>query len=64
MGVFDFDGVAMREAPEGAVPECPKCGAQLDRVWTVSKGAGFWGKETILMCPHCKVLLGFSTYRR
>ena len=62
MGIFNFAGVKMVDAPVGAIPKCPKCEKDLDEIWMKFKGTGFVKKEQIIMCPHCKSFLGFGLF--
>ena len=60
MGLLGFEGVRIDYAPDEAVPRCPKCEADLDTLWLKTKGAGIFSQMQIVMCPHCRTLLGFS----
>ncbi|HNU50215.1 MAG TPA: hypothetical protein PKJ98_04770 [Verrucomicrobiota bacterium] len=62
MATFKFQGIKIEEAPETAVPKCPKCEKRLDTVWIKTKGLGFVEQKQILMCPYCESLLGYGTY--
>ena len=58
----EFDGVMVEEAPEGTVPKCPYCNTLLDKVWIKKKGVGVLEQKQIIMCPHCKALLGYGVF--
>ena len=60
MGIFSFDNVKIEEAPKDVVPKCPKCDTELDTVWIKFKGTGIIEQKQIIMCPHCRALLGFG----
>ena len=62
MGVFNFAGVKVVEAPAGEVPKCPKCEQNLDTVWAKTKGTGMVTQTQIAMCPHCEAFLGFAAF--
>jgi hypothetical protein len=62
VGVFNFAGVKVADAPPSAIPKCPKCEKDLDEIWVKSKGTGFVKKEQILMCPYCRIFLGFGSF--
>ena len=40
MGVFSFEGVEIKEAPEDVTPRCPKCEEKLTEIWIKTKGIG------------------------
>lgn len=62
MGVFRFEGVTLVEAPTDAVPACPKCEKDLNKLWVKAKGTGLIQQQQIILCPHCKTFLGFGTF--
>jgi hypothetical protein len=62
MGIFNFAGIKILEAPVEAIPKCPKCEEDLKEIWIKSKGTGFVKREEIIMCPHCKSFLGFGSF--
>ena len=63
MPVFRFEGLELEEAPESAIPICPSCKAELRRVWFKAKGISGISQKQILMCPHCRALLGYGMER-
>ena len=63
MPVFGFEGVELDAAPKDAVPHCPECRRLLDRVW-VKEQSVLGSGQRILMCPHCRVWLGYATTRK
>ncbi len=56
--------VKIEEAPDEAVPRCPHCQADLSVVWVKIKGFGLIEQQKILMCPHCRAVLGYGTLGR
>ena len=60
MSLKNFDGMVVKEAPEEAIPKCPFCNKQLDKVWIKKKGIGILEQKQIIMCPYCKALLGYG----
>ena len=63
MPVFRFEGVEIDAAPDTAIPICPSCKAELQRIWVKGKGVGGLSKQQILMCPHCRAFLGYGMER-
>lgn len=59
-----IQNVVIEEAPADALPKCPGCKKDLDRIWTKSEGLGFKGQKEILMCPYCQTFLGYSAWKR
>ena len=50
--------IEYQEAPEDAIPLCPSCKQELDVIWVVEKGIFYI--TAVVMCPHCRTLLGFN----
>ncbi len=62
MGVFNFEGVEIKEAPKSVIPKCPKCEEKLTEIWIKTKGIGIVEQKQIIMCPKCESFLGFGTF--
>jgi hypothetical protein len=62
MGLFNFDGMELEDAPEDVVPRCPGCQQALTRIWVKSQAVAGSGQR-VLLCPHCHVWLGYATTR-
>jgi len=62
MGIFNFAGIDIKDAPADDIPKCPKCEKDLDEIWMKSKRTVFVSQQQILMCPHCKSFLGFGAF--
>ena len=62
MGIRNFDGVTIKDAPKNEIPKCPKCETNLEEIWIKTKGVGFVEQKQIIMCPYCKSFLGFGTF--
>ncbi len=62
MNPKEVDGTMVEEAPEGAIPKCPACDKQLDKVWIKKKGIGILEQKQIIMCPYCNALLGYGVF--
>ena len=62
MGVLNFDGLKIKDAPKDEIPKCPKCGTNLEEIWVKTKGIGIVEQKQIIMCPYCKSFLGFGTF--
>jgi len=62
MGVFQFDGVTLEEAPKDVVPKCPHCRKPLAKIWIKAKGIGIVEQKQIIICPECECFLGFGTF--
>ena len=54
---FNVKGIRFEDAPDDVIPICPNCKERLNTVWRKSH-LGIRGRE-IIMCPHCKVFLGY-----
>ena len=63
MSILGFDGVELEKAPKEVRPNCPHCKVELDRVWYKSEGFGGIGEKQLLMCPHCRAVLGYALWR-
>ncbi|NOT09453.1 MAG: hypothetical protein HOP28_14780 [Gemmatimonadales bacterium] len=63
MAFLGFEGVELEEAPQEAVPKCPACKAELHVIWTKSWGVALFAKDRLLICPHCRSILGFTAIR-
>ena len=61
MGILNFEGIEIKEAPKEEIPKCPKCEAALEEIWLKLKGIGVVEQKQIIMCPYCKSFLGFGT---
>jgi len=55
---FDFKGTRLEDAPDEVIPICPNCKERLDIIWRKSHVKMI--RREIIMCPHCKVLLGYA----
>lgn len=53
--------VRIEDAPEGVLPKCPGCTKELSTVWISKQGLGFHEQKQVVMCPHCRVMLGYGT---
>lgn len=62
MGVFNFDGIEIKEAPKDVIPKCPKCEEELSEIWIKAKGIGIVEQKQIILCPKCESFLGFGTF--
>jgi hypothetical protein len=62
MGMLNFEGVRIKDAPKEEKPKCPKCETVLEEIWVKTKGIGFVEQKQIIMCPYCKSFLGFGTF--
>jgi hypothetical protein len=60
MAIFRFEGIELQEAPESAIPLCPSCKVELRSLWYKGRGVGGVAQKQILMCPHCRVVLGYG----
>lgn len=56
--------VKITEAPGDALPRCPHCSEDLPEVWVKIKGLGVLEQQKILMCPHCRAVIGYGTLGR
>jgi hypothetical protein len=61
MGIFGFAGMDLEEAPDDVVPKCPSCTRELRVLWAKSSGIAGLAKKRVVLCPHCRVILGFSS---
>ena len=59
---IDFKGTKIEDAPDNAIPICPNCKEKLDTIWSKGKWK-LTGARDILMCPNCKVFLGYGIAR-
>ena len=62
MGVINFEGVTIENAPHDVVPKCPHCHEELGTIWIKSKGIGIIEQKQLILCPHCKSFLGFGMF--
>jgi len=62
MGMLNFEGVKIKDAPKEEIPKYPKCETTLEEIWLKTKGIGFVEQKQIIMCPYCKSFLGFGTF--
>ncbi|MBN2315435.1 MAG: hypothetical protein JXM79_16010 [Sedimentisphaerales bacterium] len=62
MGVLNFEGVKIDNAPRDVVPKCPYCRKKLDTIWIKTKGIGIVEQKQLIICPHCESFLGFGTF--
>ena len=62
MGVFQFEGIVLEEAPKEVVPKCPHCHQVLHKLWVKVKGCGVVEQKQIIICPACECFLGFGTF--
>ena len=62
MGVLNFEGVKIDNAPRDMIPKCPYCRKELDMIWIKTKGIGIVEQKQLIMCPHCESFLGFGTF--
>jgi hypothetical protein len=62
MGLMSFEGVELELAPKDVVPRCPHCRHDLPRVWYKAEGAGIVGQKQLLICPHCRSLIGYGVW--
>jgi len=62
MSSEEFGGTLIEEAPEGTIPNCPFCRKELDKIWIKKKGIGIMEQKQVLMCPHCRALLGYGVF--
>ncbi|MBD3335895.1 MAG: hypothetical protein GF355_10305 [Candidatus Eisenbacteria bacterium] len=60
MSPKEFEGIVLEEAPPGTVPKCPACNKSLEKLWIKKKGMGVLEQKQIIICPHCRVLLGYG----
>ena len=60
----NVENVNLEEAPSDALPQCPYCRKDLETIWVKTSGLGFYGKKEILLCPHCRALLGYNAWKR
>lgn len=59
-----IENISMEECPVNVLPCCPHCKKDLDKIWVKSSGLGFKGQKEILLCPHCRSILGYSAWKR
>jgi len=59
-----IDNVNLEDAPPETLPQCPYCKEDLNTIWVKTSGLGFKGQKEILMCPHCRVFLGYNAWKR
>ncbi len=62
MSTQEWDGIKLEDAPSGAIPRCPYCKKQLDKMWIMKKGLGVMEQKQIVMCPYCESLLGYGVF--
>ncbi len=62
MSPKEFEGIVIEEAPRDAVPKCPSCSKQLDKVWMKKRGFGVLEQKQIIMCPYCQAFLGYGVF--
>lgn len=62
MNAIKSDGVKLEEAPDGAIPKCPFCKANLDTLWIKKKGLGVLEQKQIIMCPQCESFGGYGVF--
>lgn len=55
----DVKGIRIEGAPDEAIPIYPNCKERLNTVW--KKSHVMMVRREIIMCPHCKVLLGYAS---
>ncbi len=60
----NIENVRFEQAPPSTLPKCPHCQKPLDRIWMKTEGMGFYGKQAILICPHCETFLGYNAWKR
>ena len=53
--------VRMEDAPEGVLPRCPACSKDLPTLWIRKQGLGIHEQKQVVMCPHCRVMLGYGS---
>jgi len=54
----------IENAPDTAIPKCPFCKMNLERIWIFKKGLGVVEQKQIMMCPNCHSFLGYGTFAR
>lgn len=61
MGIFDEPERKFKldEAPTDVRPVCGHCKKELDTIWRRTNELGV-ADEQILICPHCRAVLGFG----
>jgi len=52
-------GPELEDAPSGVRPVCGYCKQELRKIWRYTRELGL-GDEQLLICPHCRAVLGFG----
>ena len=62
MGVLNYKGVKIDNAPHDVIPKCPYCRKEFGTIWIKTKGIGIVEQKQLILCPHCESFPGFGTF--